>query len=136
MQESALTFFEVATCRKRRTTGSTSTCAIVNTGAGATARTASSGTDRAPYARIVYEGIQLLPIGDRAVRLCRARTSGVNRCTKSKRDVSRLITAKLGEIGSRELTMEESIQLSVFGCVLAIRDLKTVRLYTKKGMHA
>jgi len=72
----------------------------------------------------------LLPIGDRAVRLRRARTRGVNRCTKSKRDVSPLITAKLGEIGSRELTMEEPIQLSVFGCTLAVRDLKTVRLYT------
>jgi len=76
----------------------------------------------------------LLPIGDRAVRLRRARTRGVNRCTKSKRDVSRLITAKLGEIGSRELTMEEPIQLSVLGCALAVRDLKTVRLYIKKHM--
>lgn len=72
----------------------------------------------------------MFPIGDRAVRLRRARTRGVNRRTKSKRDVSQLITAKLGEIGSRELTMEESIQLSIFGCALAIRDLKAVRLYT------
>ena len=79
------------------------------------------------------EGIQLFAIRDRAIRLRRTRTSGVKRCTQSKRDVSGLITTEGREFRPCKLTMEQSIQLSVFGCYLTIRNLKTIRLYTPRN---
>lgn len=80
-----------------------------------------------PRTRFFNQGVQLHAIGDGAVGLGGARTSGVDGC-HTERDVARLVPAELGEVRAGEFAVEEAVELRVLGRRLAVRDLEAVRL--------
>ena len=73
------------------------------------------------------EGVELNAIGDRAIGLGWARPRWVH-CADTKWQIARLVSAELREIRASELAMEQPVKLSVPWCLLAVRNLKAVRL--------
>ncbi len=59
----------------------------------------------APDTRVLYESVQLDAIGDWTVRFGGARTRGID-SVHSERDISCLVSTKLGKVGAGELAVE------------------------------
>lgn len=73
--------------------------------------------------------VQLNSIRNGAIGLGGTRTRRGN-SSKSKRDVTGLVTREFCEIRSSKLAMEQAVQLCVLGCGLAVRHLKGVGCVT------
>ena len=84
-------------------------------------------SQRLPRSRILYQSVELRPIFHRTVRLGRTR-SGWTDSLHTKREIPRLIAAKLAKVGSSELAVEQAVELGVLRRDLAVGNLERVRL--------
>jgi hypothetical protein len=113
--------------RRRRGSGSRGSSGRWGSGGRWGRRSSSSrrSRDRTTFTRVGGDLVQLLTVRNWTGWVRRARSSRVDG-SDTERDVASLIAGELGELGARELAVEETGELVVLRCRLAVRDLERV----------